>query len=116
MVFFPVVLVVLGSAYLAFSVSHMLEHAEYVCSRRRQNTEYAKQHPGTKTAINPAEDNCKKQCDRNDVDTKPNAITISSRQRRTYTGHASDHQWGGHQVTTLANRNNPLRVSMQCDA
>ena len=41
--------------------------------------EEAQQHPGTKAAINPAEDNCKKQCEPNKI--KPNAIPIQTRKR-----------------------------------
>ena len=44
-----------------------------------EKAEYAQQHPGTNTAINPAQDNCKKQCRSNE--TKPNAITINPRKQ-----------------------------------
>ena len=44
-----------------------------------EKAEEAQQHPGTKSTINPAEDNCKKQCGPNE--TTPNAITMDPRKR-----------------------------------
>ena len=44
-----------------------------------EKAEQAQQHPGTKTTINPGEDNRKKQCKPNQ--TKSNSITMNPRRR-----------------------------------
>ena len=61
--------------------SHLHEELEFLVLHRE-----AQKYPGTKTLINPAEDNRKKQCERGE--TKPNSNAIHPRKRRskpTYT-------------------------------
>ena len=44
-----------------------------------ENEKDDEQHPGTKTTINPAEDNCKKQC--GPTETKSNATTVNFKDK-----------------------------------
>ena len=66
----------LSSAGFAFSVSGCYTG----------NAEQAKQHPGPKTTVNPAQDNRKKQCRTNE--TKPNSNAIHARKRRNNPPHS----------------------------
>ena len=83
------------SAGKTFSFAHLLTILSFFCFLllipkpllvadltlvcHMEKAEYAQQHPGTKTTINPAEDNRKKQCKPDK--TNPNPITISPRKR-----------------------------------
>ena len=98
-----------------------------------EKAEQAQQQPGTKTTINPAQVNRKKQCGPNE--TKPNSNAIHPRKRqnsptnnhtpsriksththRTYTGmrpHAPGQQAGDHPVPVHTERYNPPKVWTQ---
>ena len=61
------------------STSGMQPSGRFTPMGYTEKAEITQQHRGTNTTINPAEDNCEKQC--GDNEAKPHAITMNPRKR-----------------------------------